>query len=135
MTEQTLTPQNAFPLVGKFEDKKRICAIAHQMVGDEVSGLVVCALGDEEVALLAEFTMLLNSCQETTCEQWAGIKEQCLALIGSPVATTVDHLCSALRTPAIAESALWSAGHTLIEANQRKARATARRFMRSLFTS
>lgn len=131
--DQTLTPQNAFPLVGNLEDKGRICELANRMVAPLGNGLMDCAIGDDEEALLTAFQQRLSACQETSREGWALIKEHCLTLLGSPVANCVDHLCSALRTPAIAESALRSAGIALIEANKRKAEHDARSFMRSLF--
>ena len=45
-TEQTLNLQNAFPLVGQFEDKARICGISHQRLNDPGSGLRACSLDD-----------------------------------------------------------------------------------------
>ena len=133
MTEQTLTPQNAFPLVGSLEDKSRICEISRRMLAPVGSGLKNCAIGDDEDALLVAFEERLSDCQEIDREGWALMKEHCLTLLGSPVASCVDHLCSALRTPAIAESALRSAGHALIEANRRKAEHDAQSYIRSLF--
>jgi hypothetical protein len=43
-----------------------------------------------------------------------------------------DHLISGLRTPAIAESAIRSAGLALITANEAKAKSTAQTFMRDV---
>ena len=51
----------------------------------------------------------------------AGLKEDCLMLLGSPVSSCIDHLISRLRAPAITESALRSAGMALIAANKAKA--------------
>ena len=46
-----------------------------------------------------------------------------------------DHLVSGLRTPAIAESAIRSAGIALIEANGAKAKQSSQEFMRSLLAA
>ena len=61
------------------------------------------------------------------------MKESCLMLLGSPIASCVDHLISGIRTPAIAESALRSAGTALIEANEKKAKQDSEHFMRQTF--
>ena len=42
MDAQTLTPQNAFPLVGSLEDEKAIRAVALRLVTDETAGLLKC---------------------------------------------------------------------------------------------
>jgi len=60
------------------------------------------------------------------------MKKSYLLLLGSPNASCIDHLISGLRTPAIAESAIRSAGIALIDANERKAKRDSQRFMRNL---
>ena len=47
------------------------------------------------------------------------VKEIALLHWGSPVMSVVDYLGSAMRTPAIAESAIRSAGNALFEAAER----------------
>lgn len=63
------------------------------------------------------FETLLSDYAGATREQWAGLKESCLLLLSSHIASAIDHLISGLRTPAIAESAIRSAGFALIAAN------------------
>ena len=70
------------------------------------------------------FETLLADYVGTTREQWAGLKE-CLLLLGSHIASSIDHLISGLRTPAIAESAIRSAGFALIAANEAKAKQSS----------
>ena len=130
--ERTDTPQEYFPHVGKLESQEAIAAISRQMLAHSEAGLWAIALDDEERSLLDRFESLLSNYQETTRVQWAELKEACLLLLGSPIASVIDHLVSAMRTPAIAESAIRSAGWQLVKANQAKAEARAREFMRSV---
>lgn len=130
--ERTLTPQESFPHVGNLESQDAIAGIARQMLTHSQAGLWAVALDDEERSLLGQFEALLSNYQGTTRAQWAEIKEACLLLLGSEVGGVIDHLVSAMRTPAIAESAIRSAGWQLIKANQTKAEARAQEFMRSI---
>ena len=52
-------------------------------------------------------------------EEWGRLKELCLLVHSSPVSNAIDYLASAHRTPAIAESAIRSAGSALYAANER----------------
>ena len=130
--ERTDTPQEYYPHVGNLESQDAIATIARQMLTHSQAGLWAVALGDEERSLLGKFEALLSGYQQATRAEWAGLKESCLLLLGSEVASVIDHLVSAMRTPAIAESAIRSAGWQLIKANQTKAEARAQDFMRSI---
>lgn len=134
-TERTNTPQEYFAHVGNLENEDAIAAIAKQMLQHSVSGLWSVALSDEERELLGHFERLLNNYQSASREQWAGLKESCLLLLGSQVANVVDHLTSAMRTPAIAESAIRSAGFALIAANEARAKRQSQEFMRSVLSA
>ncbi|MEM9092926.1 MAG: hypothetical protein AAGC93_29900 [Cyanobacteria bacterium P01_F01_bin.53] len=129
---RTNTPQEYFAHVGSLESQEAIALIAQQMIGHEQCGLQQACLDVEEEALLEAFETLLADYASTTREQWAGLKESCLLLLGSHIASTIDHLISGLRTPAIAKSAIRSAGFALIAANEAKAKQSSQEFMRSL---
>jgi hypothetical protein len=88
------------------------------MLNHEQCGLKQACLDVEEEKLLQTFEKLLFDYEGTTREQWAGLKENCLLLLGSHIASCVDHLISGLRTPAIAESAIRSAGLASIATNE-----------------
>lgn len=132
LKERTDTPQEHFAYVGHLESQAAIAAISYQMLGHTQAGLWAVALDDEERSLLGKFEALLSNYKETTRAQWAELKESCLLLLGSPIASVIDHLVSAMRTPAIAESAIRSAGWQLIQANEAKAKERAQDFMRSV---
>ena len=132
--DRTDTPQEYFAHVGNLENEDAIAAIAKRMLQHEASGLWAVALSDEERELLGHFERLLNSYQDASREQWAGLKESCLLLLGSQVANVVDHLTSAMRTPAIAESAIRSAGFALIAANEARAKRQSQAFLRSVLS-
>lgn len=128
--ERTLTPQEAFNRVGHLENQDAIAAISATILDDKKSGLWTVALNDAERELIGKFDASLKNYTEVSRAAWAQIKEDCLLLIGSHVAAVIDHLVSAMRTPAIAESAIRSAGFALIKANEAKAKATCTAFMR-----
>lgn len=129
---RTNTPQEYFAHVGSLESQEAIALIAQQMISHEQCGLQQACLDVDEESLLGAFETLLANYAGTTREQWAGLKESCLLLLGSHIATSIDHLISGLRTPAIAESAIRSAGFALIAANEAKANQSSQRFIRSL---
>ena len=131
---RTNTPQEYFAHVGNLESQEAIAHIAQQMIAHEQSGLRQACTDAAEEDLLQAFETLLNNCASTSREQWAGLKESCLLLLGSPIASCIDHLISGLRTPAIAESAIRSAGIALIEANELKAKQTSQRFIREILS-
>ena len=131
---RTDTPQEYFAHVGNLESQAAITLIAQQMLNHEQCGLKQACLDGEEEKLLQAFEMLLSDYESTSREQWAGLKESCLLLLGSHIASCVDHLISGLRTPAIAESALRSAGMALISANEVKAKQSSQGFMRQVLT-
>lgn len=131
---RTDTPQEYFAHVGNLESQKAIANIARQMIKHEQYGLKHVYIEPAEEELIQAFDELVFSYSETTREQWAGLKESCLMLLGSPIASCIDHLISGLRTPAIAESAIRSAGIALIAANEAKAKQSSQNFMRSLLT-
>lgn len=131
MSLQIWTSQT--PLVVSLEDRDAICAIAKMMLNHPERGLKANALNKQEISLMTAFGTLLNNCPETSREQWARMQEACLLHLGNPVATTIEQLCSALRTPTLAESALRAAGQALIEVNKRRAEWGAKEFMRELF--
>ncbi|MEN8444259.1 MAG: hypothetical protein ABG776_04510 [Cyanobacteria bacterium J06555_13] len=106
---RTNTPQEYFAHVGSLERQEAIALIAQQMINHEQCGLQQACLDVEEEALLKAFEILLSDYAGTTREQWAGLKESCLLLLGSHIASSIDHLISGLRTPANAESAICSA--------------------------
>lgn len=133
--DRTQTPQEAFAHVGNLESKEAIAGISREMMQHTQSGLWAVAMTGEERALLGRFEKRLANYEQTTRAEWAALKEDCLLLIGSPVASVVDHLVSAMRTPAIAESAIRSAGWQLIQANEAKAKANATGFMREILRS
>jgi hypothetical protein len=133
--DRTQTPQEAFAHVGNLENQEAIALISKQMLGHTQSGLWAVAVDDDDRALLGKFEAKLADYEGTTRAEWAELKEQCLLLLGSPVASVVDHLISALRTPAIAESAIRSAGWQLIQANEAKARLNAQGFMRKIMSN
>ena len=132
---RTNTPQEYFAYVGNLESQEAIALIAQQMINHEQCGLHQACLDVEKEALLAAFETLLSDYAGTIREQWAGLKESCLLLLGSHIASSIDHLISGLRTPAncqvsagaIAESAIRSA---LIAANEAKAKQSSQGFMR-----
>jgi len=130
--ERTDTPQEYYPHVGNLESQAAIAAISKQMLAHTQAGLWAVATTDDERALLGQFEALLSDYADTSRAQWAALKEACLLLLGSPIASVIDHLVSALRTPAIAESAIRSAGWQLITANQTKATARAQEVMRRI---
>ncbi|MEM8642678.1 MAG: hypothetical protein AAGG51_28250 [Cyanobacteria bacterium P01_G01_bin.54] len=130
--EKTHTPQEYFAYVGALESQGAIAVLSQQMLNHEPHGLWAVALDDAERALLGTFEAKLNQYQTVSRAEWAALKEDCLLLLGSPVASTVDHLVSAFRTPAIAESAIRSAGLQLIQANELKAKQGAQAFMRGV---
>lgn len=143
MTESpnhTNTPQEYLAHVGNLESQEAIAHIAQKMITHEQSGLrqACVEIGEEE--LLRAFETLLNICDTTSREQWAELKESFLLLLGSPIASCVDHLISGLRTPAncqvsagaIAGSAIRSAGIALIDANEDKARKSSQNFIRQI---
>lgn len=132
LTEKTDTPQEHFPHVGSLESQDAIAVIAKQMLGHTQSGLWAVAITDDERALLGLFEAKLSDYRATSRGDWATLKESCLLLLGSPIASVVDHLISAMRTPAIAESAIRSAGWQLIQANQDKAKARSQELMRDI---
>jgi hypothetical protein len=131
-TVRTNTPQEYFAHVGKLESQEAIALIAKKMLAHKQYGLRQVCLDAEEAELLQSFEKLLSDCKGTSRAQWAGLKESCLLLLGSHIASCIDHLISGLRTPAIAESAIRSAGLALIAANEEKAKQSSQRFMRSL---
>ncbi|MEL6854623.1 MAG: hypothetical protein AAFO83_05885 [Cyanobacteria bacterium J06607_13] len=131
---RTHTPQEYFAHVGNLESQEAISLIAQQMLDHEQCGLKRTCLDAAEEKLLQAFETLLSNYKCTSREQWAGLKESCLTLLGSHVASCIDHLISGLRTPAIAESALRSAGMALITANELKAKQMSQRFMRQALT-
>ena len=129
---RTDTPQEYFAHVGNLESQAMIALIARQMLSHEQCGLKQACLDAEEEDLLQAFEILLSDYEGATREQWAGLKESCLLLLGSSIASSIDHLISGLRTPAIAESALRSAGMALIAANEAKAKHSSQSYMRQL---
>ena len=129
---RTNTPQEYFAHVGSLENQTAITLIAQQMLSHEQYGLKQVCIEPKEKELLQAFEILLSDYEGTTREQWAGLKESCLMLLGSHIASCVDHLISGLRTPAIAESAIRSAGFALIAANQEKAMQSSQTFMRKI---
>ncbi|MEL6554878.1 MAG: hypothetical protein AAFQ63_15645 [Cyanobacteria bacterium J06621_11] len=102
------------------------------MINHEQCGLRQACLDVDEEALLEAFETLLSDYAGTTRDQWAGLKESCLLVLGSHTASSIDHLISGFRTPAVAESAIRSAGFALIAANEAKAKQSSQGFMRSL---
>ncbi len=130
--DRTHTPQEFFAHVGHLEDQAAIALISKEMLSHSQWGLWAVALDDDDRSLLGQFEALLSNYQETTRSQWAALKESCLMLLGSHVASSIDHLISAMRTPAIAESAIRSAGFALIAANEAKAKKSSQQFMRSI---
>ena len=137
MTQQiprTNTPQEYFAHVGSLESQHAIAHIAKQMIDHAQCGLKKACMDVAEEDLLRAFEALLTNCASTSREQWAGLKESCLLLLGSPIASCIDHLISGLRTPAIAESAIRSAGIALIAANEMKANQSSQRFMRQMLS-
>ena len=129
---RTNTPQEYFAHVGSLESQEAIALIAQKMISHAQVGLKHSCLCTEEEKLLEAFEVLLVDYAGTTREQWDGLKESCLLLLGSQIASSIDHLISGLRTPAIAESAIRSAGIALIAANEAKAKQSSQEFMRSL---
>ena len=132
LVARTNTPQEYFAHVGTLESQTAITLIAQQMLNHEQYGLKHVCIETEEEDLLQAFEILLSDYEGTTREQWAGLKESCLMLLGSHIASCVDHLISGLRTPAIAESAIRSAGVALITANEERVKQSSQRFMRQL---
>ena len=133
--ERTFTPQEAFKRVGHLENLDAIASISLKILNDSKSGLWAVALTDAERELLGKFDSRLKNYAEVSRASWAELKEDCLLLIGSQVAAVIDHLVSAMRTPAIAESAIRSAGFALIQANEAKAKVVCTAFMRSTLAS
>jgi len=120
MDAQTLTPQNAFPLVGSLEDEQAIKAVALRLVTDEAAGLLKCCLSEDQRLVCRHLLRVLAKYPEEAKRKEIGrVKEIALLHWGSPVMSAVDYLGSAMRTPAIAESAIRSAGNALFEAAER----------------
>lgn len=132
MMERTNTPQEAFAHVGNLESQEAIALISKQMLSHSQTGLWAVALNDDERELLGKFEAKLADYENVSRSEWAELKESCLLLLGSPVASVIDHLISALRTPAIAESAIRSAGWQLMQAAQEKAKLQSQQFMRDV---
>ena len=132
---QTATAQNQYPLAGRLENESVIAAIALKMLEDKRYGLKKLCIDDEEMSLCDRITTLLNTYSEVDREDWAEIKIECLKQHGSPIASCIDHLASAARTPAISESALRSAGYAHYEASERKARREAQTWFRELIVN
>jgi hypothetical protein len=80
---------------------RRIALIAQQMLTHEQCGLNQVCLDAAEEKLLQAFETLLFDYDGTTREQWVGLKESCLILLGSHIASCVYYLISELRTPAM----------------------------------
>lgn len=132
----TLTPQNAFPLTGSLEATDTIAAISLKILDHSKYGLAKVSQGVDDDWLCRHFSDRLNRQPETTRSEWARMKEFCLLFHGSPIAQCIDYLSSAMRTPAIAESAIRSAGDALYRANEEAGTAEESRvFFRSLMAS
>mgnify|MGYP001067831791 CR=1 FL=1 len=131
----TATAQNQYALAGRLENESVIASIALKMVGDSDHGLKHLCLEEAETTLCDRITALLNTYSETDREDWAELKIECLKQHGSPIASCIDHLASAARTPAISESALRSAGYAHYEASERKARHTSQAWFRNLIVT
>ncbi|MEO1396455.1 MAG: hypothetical protein AAFV90_26500 [Cyanobacteria bacterium J06634_5] len=114
---RTNTPQQYFEHVGNLESQTAIARIAQQMVNHEECGLKYTYVNVGEENLLQAFDVLLANHSSTSREEWVGLKESCLLLLGPPTASCIDYLISGLRTSAIAELAIWSAGMALIFTN------------------
>jgi hypothetical protein len=108
LVPRTNTPQEYFAHVGSLESQGAIALIAGHMLNHEQCGLKQACLDVEEEKLLQTFEKLLSDYEGTRREQWAGLKENCLLLLGSHIASCIDHLISGLRTPAIIKSAIYS---------------------------
>lgn len=120
MNDQTLTPQNAFPLVGSLEDEKAIRAVALRLITDEAAGLLRCSISEEERLVCRHLLRVLDKYPNNTRREEIGrVKEIALLYWGSPIMSAIDYLGSAMRTPAIAESAIRSAGNAMFEAAAR----------------
>ena len=121
MTETaTLTPQNAFPLVGSLEDEKAIKAVALRLITDDAAGLLRCCISDDEQLVCRHLLRVLDKYPDDAKRKEIGrVKEIALLHWGSPIMSAVDYLASAMRTPAIAESAIRSAGNAMFEAAER----------------
>ena len=151
-TQATLTPQNTdltFPLVGSLENHDTISQIGLAMLNHAECGLFAIAKDDNWIALdnnsdgprLNESLLCrhlkkrLEGHPETSREEWARLKEFALLLHGGPLASCIDYLASAMRTPAISESAIRSAGMAFYDANSQKSEVheqKARAFFRKL---
>lgn len=119
LSEQTLTPQNAFPLVGSLEDTAAIKAVALALLQHAEVGLLTLAQQEDEQRLCRLAINLFTAYpKDTTREEIGRLKEIALLSWGSPIAACIDYLCSAARTPAIAESAIRSAGTALFHASE-----------------
>ena len=116
--EQTLTPQNAYPLVGSLENADTIIQIGKLLL-NEPYGMKTLAATDREKWLCRHYEKRLNSSSNTSREEWARLKELCLLQHGSPIAAAIDTLSSGHRTPAIAEAALRASGDKLYDAAAR----------------
>ena len=136
MIEQTLTPQNAFPLVGSLEDESVIQNIALAILTDKKAGLMLACVDGNEGRLCRHLhRVLLAYPDNVNRADIARIKEMALLYWGGPVAVCVDCIASAMRTPAVAESAIRSAGTALFQAADRPAVGKgkeARRLFRKL---
>ena len=121
ITQQTLTPQNAFPLVGSLEDADAIAQIGKLLLGEQC-GLMDASVNKEEKWLCKHYRQRLDSYPDVDREQWGRLKELCLLVHSSPVSNAIDYLASAHRTPAIAESAIRSAGTAMYAASERMGR-------------
>ena len=117
--QQTLTPQNAFPLVGSLENEDAIAQIGRLLMSESYGFMDASKDSEKEQWLCRHYQQRLNNYPKTSREEWGRLKELCLLVHSSPVSNAIDYLASAHRTPAIAESAIRSAGSALYAANER----------------
>ena len=128
---RTQTAQEQYAHVGNLENPDAIASIAIELLNADDGFYSACLTRDEH-QLCNQLQKLLSQYPDTTRADWAALKEACLRQLGSHVASAIDHIASAMRTPAIAESALRSAGWALIEANKTAAADRAQTLFRRL---
>lgn len=58
----------------------------------------------DELKLINKLETYLQETEDITREQWTQLKDDCLILVGSEIASTLSKICSAWRTPDIALS-------------------------------
>lgn len=98
---------------------QRMVDYSRSMIGYEWFSKYVT---DEERVLIHRLNRGLDMAEQMTKADWTDLKEDCLMMVGSEVASTISKICSAWRAPDIALSCFRDASEKFLEvcaANQK----------------